>query len=83
MAAVIFGATLEPRPRGTEAEFGSGCLGGHRRIGVSQRCEAELDDLLGALADLTLNAQTHVESRVLLLLSRLVLTWLRYLNLRG
>lgn len=83
MAAVIFVATLEPRPRGTEAEFGSGCLGGHGRIGVSQRCEAELNDLLGALADLTLKAQTHIESRVLLQLGLSALTWLRYLNLRG
>lgn len=60
MAAVVFGATLGPRPRGTEAEFGSGCLRACRRIGMSQRCKAQLDDLFGALTDLTLNTQnTH------------------------
>lgn len=59
VAAVVFGATLEPRPRGTEADFRSGRLGGCGRIGMSQRCEAELHDLFGALADLTLNTQAH------------------------
>lgn len=58
VAAVIFGATLEPCPRGTQADFRSGRLGGCGRIGMSQRCEAELNDLLGALADLTLNTQS-------------------------
>lgn len=82
VAAVIFGAALEPRPRGTQADFRSGRLGGCGRIGMSQWCEAELNDLLGALTDLTLNTQAHIRSR-LLLLPRLVLRRISYLDLWG
>lgn len=57
VAAVIFGAALEPRPRGAEADFRPGCLRACGRAGVGQRCEAELNDLFGAVADLTLNTQ--------------------------
>lgn len=81
VAAVVFGASQGPRPRGTQAEFRSGRLGGRRRIGTGQRSEAELNDLLGALTDLTLNTQAHIRSRPLLL--RLVPARISYLDLRG
>lgn len=60
VAAVIFGAPLEPCPRGTEADFRSGRLGGCGRIRMSERCKAELNDLFGTFTDLTLNTQTHI-----------------------
>lgn len=81
VAVVIFGATLELRPRGTEADFRSRRLRGCGRMGMSQRGEAELNDLFGALTDLTLNTQAHIKSR--LFLFRLVLARISYLNLRG
>lgn len=50
-------------------------------MGVSQGCEAELNDLFGALTDLTLNTQAHIKSRLVLI--RLVLRRISHLDLRG
>ena len=58
-AAVVLGAAAEPRPRGTEGDFGARCLRGGRRVWMGERGETQLDDLFGAVTDLTLNTQTH------------------------
>lgn len=52
------GVAPEPRPRGAERHFGARGLRGGGRVRPGQRGEAQLRDLLGALADLTLDADT-------------------------